>query len=165
MTATWKSRWLAVLAVSALLGLAGCGDDGGSSGSPSPDPGATGGDAADGSDGSEGSDGSSSGTADVGDDFPIAAPDGLVLDALADAGISMSGQRQLYYANEDVDRIVAFYDAWTSGNGEWSKGEVGDVVVFQRVDSDRIESITITPDHDPGAQADGPVVYVLLVSG
>jgi hypothetical protein len=97
-------------------------------------------------------------------DFPIPAPDGLVLDALAEAGLDMSGQRQLYYERGDLDRIVAFYDDWTGQNGEWSRGEAQGTVVFQEMSGGPTRSITITPDHDPGAQADGPVTYVLLVA-
>lgn len=99
-------------------------------------------------------------------DFPIPAPDGLVLDALADPGIDMSasGQRQLYYDNDDFDRVVAFYEDWTGQGGEWSRGEAEDTVVFQDIGGEFLRSITITPDHDPGARADGPVVFVLLVT-
>ena len=155
MRLTTKSCWL-VIVVLAILASSACGDDGGGSpdtpSSSSPDS------------GTDAVDGPSGGAADVGD-FPIAAPDGLLVDALADAGIPMAGQRQLYYPSDDFDRVVAFYDDWTSENGEWSRSESGGVVVFQRLDSDGIESITITPGHDPGAQADGLVTFALLISG
>lgn len=98
------------------------------------------------------------------DDFPIPRPDGLVLDALADSGISSPGQRQLYYDDDDFDRVVGFYDEWTVGDGGWTRTESGGIVVFSGSDTERIRSITITPDHDPGAQADGPVTYVLLIA-
>ena len=160
MRLTRKSVWWVVVVLLAVVGLAACGDDGDGSAPDTPTPGSP----DSGTDASDGSDGSSGGSADVGD-FPIAAPDGLLLDALADAGIPMAGQRQLYYPNDDFDRVVAFYDEWTTENGEWSKGESGGVVVYQRLDSEGIESITITPDHDPGAQADGLVTFALLVSG
>lgn len=101
-------------------------------------------------------------------DFVIPAPDGLVLDALVDAGLDMvddgTGQRQLYYDGADFDRVVAFYDDWTAANGDWQKSEVEGDVVFVGLDVDVIRTIAITPDYDPGAQADGPVTYVLLVA-
>ena len=104
------------------------------------------------------------GTDDV--DFPIPAPDGLVLDALVDAGIDMGGggQRQLFYGTDDFDRLVAYYDEWTGQNGDWAKNEVDGTVVFQDVGGEFIRAVTITPDHDPGAQADGPVTFLLLVT-
>jgi hypothetical protein len=165
-------RWrviVGLLAVAAVLGLAACGDDAGS------DPAIPGSDAGDdvttetGNDNGDpdGSDGQSNdgGTVDVGGgDFAIPAPEGLVLDALVDSGLDMEGQRQLYYENDDFDRVVAFYDDWTSQNGEWTRGEAEGIVTFQSLDGDSLRWITITPDHDPGAQADGPVTYVLLVA-
>lgn len=115
-------------------------------------------------------DGDTPGAAADGDavEFVIPAPDGLVLDALADAGLDMAsggtGQRQLYYPGADFDRVVAFYDDWTAANGEWARTEVAGDVVFTGLDVDVIRTIAITPDYDPGAQADGPVTYVLLVA-
>lgn len=101
-------------------------------------------------------------------DFVIPAPDGLVVDALVDAGIDMvsdgTGQRQLYYDDADFDRVVAFYDDWTAANGDWQKSEVDGDVVFVGLDVDVIRTIAVTPDYDPGAQADGLVTYVLLVA-
>ena len=99
-------------------------------------------------------------------DFPIPAPDGLVLDALVDAGIDMAGggQRQLHYGTDDFDRLVTYYDEWTGQNGDWAKNEVDGTIVFQDVGGEFIRAITITPDHDPGAQADGPVTFLLLVT-
>lgn len=113
--------------------------------------------------GGSGNDGAADGG---GVDFPIPAPDGLVLDALVDAGLDLadSGQRQLFYENDDFDRVVAFYDDWTSQDGEWSRGEAEGTVVFQDIGGASLRMITISPDHDPGAQADGPVTFVLLVS-
>ena len=162
--------WLAIVVLLAALGLAGCGgDDDGDAASDAPDAGAVGGDdvlADSGSGGVDESDGSNSDSGDVaGDDFPIPAPDGLVLDALADAGIPLDSQRQLFYENDDFDRVVMFYDDWTSENGEWSRGEAEGTVVYQRLDGEAIGQISISPDHDPGAQADGPVTVVLLVAG
>lgn len=100
-----------------------------------------------------------------GGDFAIPAPDGLVLDALVDSGLDLSGQRQLYYDDDDFDRVVAFYDDWTSQDGEWVKSEIEGTVTFQGFETDNIRLITITSDFDPGAQADGPVTYLLLVAG
>ncbi len=126
----------------------GAGDDGGG------DSDASGGS---GDAGSAGTDGA---------DFPIPAPDGLVLDALVDSGLDLadSGQRQLYYENDDFDRVVSFYDDWTSQDGNWSRGESEGTVVYQDVGGDSLRMITISPGHDPGAQADGPVTFVLLVT-
>jgi hypothetical protein len=73
-------------------------------------------------------------------------------------------KRQLYYTSDDFDRVVAFYDDWTSQNGEWARGEAEGTVTFQGLDGEGVRSITISPEHDPGAQADGPVSYVLLVA-
>lgn len=175
MTHRWtRRRWLAIvalLATPAALGLAACDDDDAGldtpatesevdEASPDTDNGA-GGDAAD--DSGQPSDGNDSAEAGA-DDFPIPAPDGLVLDALADAGITMSAQRQLYYEDDDYDRVVAFYEDWTSQNGEWATGQAEGVITFQSLDTDVIRSIAITPDHDPGAQADGLVTFVLLVA-
>lgn len=159
----------------ALVGVAGCGgdddasdqvdtvDDGAGSGGGDADGG---GSADDGSAG-DGGDSASSGAGAVDDsDFPIPAPDGLVLDVLDDSGINMEaqGQRQLYYARDDFDRVVTFYDDWTSQDGGWTKGGADGVVVFSDTESGLIRSITVTPEHDPGAQADGPVTFVLLVT-
>lgn len=97
------------------------------------------------------------------DDFPIPRPDGLVLDALADSGIPSPGQRQLYYEADDFDRVVAFYDDWTVEDGGWTRAESSGNVVFSGSDTERVRTISITPDHDAGAQADGAVTYVLLI--
>lgn len=109
------------------------------------------------------SDGGASNATDDGD-FPIPIPDGLVLDVLADSGITMSGQRQLYYEDDDYDRVVAFYEDWTSQSGEWARGEAEGTISFVSLDVDDSALITIIPDQDPGAQADGPVTAVLLVA-
>ncbi len=101
-------------------------------------------------------------------EFVIPLPTGFVLDAFVDSGLDMvndgTGQRQLYYPGADFDRVVAFYDDWMAENGEWSKAEVAGDVVYTDLDVDLIRTIAITPDHDPGAQADGPVTYVFLVA-
>ncbi len=150
-------------ALSLLLGACGGGDD-----TTSGDAAATvddGGESAppDAGDGGE-SGGSSDGGSDVADDdFPIPRPDGLVLDVLADSGIPSPGQRQLYYDGDDFDRVVAFYDDWTAEDEGWTRNESAGIVVFSGSDTERIRTISITPDHDPGAQADGPVTYVLLI--
>ena len=59
--------------------------------------------------------------------------------------------------------MVAFYDDWTAEDGGWTRTESDGIVVFSGSDVERIRTITITPGHDPGAQADGPVTYVLLI--
>jgi hypothetical protein len=98
-------------------------------------------------------------------DFPIPAPDGLVLDVLASTGADFSsGQRQLYYASDDFDRVVAFYDDWTGGAGDWSRSETDGTVLFQDIGGEFIRMITISPEEDPGALADGPVTSVILVT-
>jgi hypothetical protein len=151
----------------AIVALAGCGSDddaGGGAGSAEAGGGASTEPIGDGEGDSGGSSGASgSGSVDVGD-FPIPAPDGVVLDALADAGIPMDSQRQLYYANGDFDRVVAFYDDWTSQNGVWSRGEAEGTVVFRDISGEALQSISVTPDQDPGAQADGPATFVVLVT-
>lgn len=121
-------------------------------------------DAADGSD-SDGAESDDAGSTDFGgDDFSIPSPDGMILDALESAGISMDSQRQLYYPNDDFDRIVAFYDDWIGSNGEWSKAEAEGTVVYQDISGNGIRQITISPDQDPGAQAEGPATFVILVA-
>jgi hypothetical protein len=142
------------LAISPLTGCRGD-DDAADAGETGPD----------GDGDSEGSSGASSGggSVDVGD-FSIPAPDGLLLDALADAGIAMDSQRQLFYENDDFDRIVAFYDEWTGQNGEWSRSKAEGSVLLQDISGGALQMISITPDPDPGAQADGPVTFVLLVT-
>lgn len=167
-----------LLAALALVGITACGGDDDDASQPADaaetddQDGAENGDAGDAGGGDSGD--SDSGTGDGADDggagdagggdFPIPAPDGLVLDALVDAGLNLDSQRQLFYENDDRDRIIAFYDDWIDGNGEWSRTEIGTEVYYQRLDGGGISSIAITPDFDPGAQADGPVVFVLLVS-
>lgn len=160
------------VAVLAVLGLAACGGDDDAGSVPAASSSGAGDDASteagsdSGDSGGAGSSSNGDGTADAGDgDFPIPAPDGVVLDALVDSGLDMEGQRQLYYENDDFDRVVAFYDDWTSRNGEWARGEALGKVSFTGLDGDLIRMITISPDHDPGAQADGPVTFVLLVAG
>lgn len=165
---------VAGLAVAALVGLAACGgdDDAGSdaAGVEASAPAVDGEVEADDAPGGADSDdpaATASGDDSVdtgGGDFPIPAPDGLVLDVLVDAGLDMEGQRQLLYDNDDFDRVVAFYDEWTSREGEWAQGESEGTVVLQRLDGAGIRSITIAPNHDPGAQAEGPVTLVLLVA-
>ncbi len=167
-------RTLAALAMVLVLALAACGgdddddtsaaddassapaDDGGSESGGSSDPGDE--------SGGDGSGGSVSNGLDVdGDQYDIPAPDGAILDPLADAGISLGGQRQLFYDNDDFDRLVDFYDEWTSGNGEWGRSEIDDVVVFTDLDVDAIRSITINRDvDDPQA---GIVTFLLLIGG
>lgn len=136
----------------------GADTDGGGDGS-----GETGGEST--GDGGDGGAASADGGGSSGDDFPIPMPDGLVLDALADAGIPMDAQRQLYYDDGDYDRVVAFYDDWTSSNGEWSRGEAEGTVVFHRLDGEGTQQITVSPNQDAGAQVDGPVTFVVLVAG
>ncbi|MGI9645087.1 MAG: hypothetical protein ACR2O6_07245 [Ilumatobacteraceae bacterium] len=157
------------------MGLAACGSDDDTEGSDAAEAeadsanadddsaaesGATNGGDSDGSAGASSSDGSADA---AGGDFPIPAPDGLVLDALADSGIESTGQRQLYYENDDLERVTAFYDDWTGQNGEWAKTEAEGFVTFIGLDGGG--TISITPEHDPGAQADGPVTFVLLIAG
>ncbi len=164
-----------VLAALAILAVAGCGGDDDDAESEPADVEASDSDGGDASDGASdanddgiGSGGASDdgGSADAGGaDFPIPAPDGLLLDALVDAGIGIEGQRQLYYPNDDFDRIVDFYDDWTDQNGEWARTEVEGTVVYQSLDSDGIRQISVTPDEDPGAQAEGPATFVLLIAG
>ncbi len=175
MVGTRDTRaWLAVIGLLVVLGLglAACGGDDDDLASEAADAVVSGGDETDddpaGSDDESGgqSDRSGGGSADAGgEDFPIPAPDGLVLDALADAGVPMDAQRQLFYEDGDFDRVVGFYDDWTAENGEWSRGESEGTVVYQSLDGDGIRAITVSPGHDAGAQADGPVTFVLLVAG
>ena len=165
-------RWrivVGLLASVAMLSLAACGDDaddptavsGEDGGAAAETAGDGNGDAGDGdSDGALVTEGTG-----AGDDFPIPLPEGVVLDALADAGLSFESQRQLYYPSDDYGRVVAFYDEWTSANGEWARGEAAGTVSVQRIDGDGMQSIAITPDQDPGAQAEGPLTFVLLVAG
>lgn len=164
--------WLAIAVVLVALGFAGCGGDGDDAASDAADAVASGGDDAGDASPESGSesggelDSSNDGSDDSGgDDFPIAVPDGLLLDALADAGVPMDSQRQLFFEDDDFDRIVTFYDDWTTENGEWSRGESEGTVVYQQLDGDSIQMITVSPGHDAGAQADGPVTFVLLVAG
>ena len=77
----------------------------------------------------------------------------------------MEAQRQLFYEDGDFDRVVSFYDDWTSANGEWARAESQGTVVYQNFEADGLFSITVSPGHDAGAQADGPVTFVLLVAG
>lgn len=145
----------------ALVGACGDDDDPASGDPPSGET--TSGDAASPDAGDAGETNGAGNEADDADDFPIPRPDGLVLDALADSGIQSPGQRQLYYEAAAFDGVVAFYDEWTTSDGGWMRSESGGIVVYSAVDADRIRTISITPDHDPGAQADGPVTYVLLI--
>lgn len=168
-------RRLAAVGLLASLALLGCGggddDDAGSDSatkeSSSPDAGATAADT--GTDADTDSAGSSPAVVVEGDgasdDFPIAAPDGVVLDANAAVGLDMASQRHLLYPNDDFDRVVAFYDDWTSQNGEWSRVDSEGKVFYQFASTDEIRSITVSPDFDPGAMADGPLTQVLLVAG
>ena len=55
-------------------------------------------------------------------------------------------------------------DDWTSQNGEWARTEAAGTVVYQALDGG-LRQISITPDEDPGAQADGPATFVLLIAG
>ena len=172
-----RQGMVGVLAALALVAVVGCGGDDDDAGSDPAGAEASGSDAdGDGGDDSAesggdsggdagGSSGDSGGSADAGGgDFPIPAPDGMILDALVDAGINIAGQRQLFYPNDDFDRLVAFYDDWTSQNGEWARTEAAGTVVYQSFDG-ALRQISITPDEDPGAQADGPATFVLLVAG
>lgn len=159
---------LTVVALLMGLGFAACGGDGDVAASNPPDV-AAGGDVGDeaSEESAVGGAGESGGSVSAGaavGDFPIPAPDGLLLDVLADVGLALDGQRQLYYESDDFDRVVMFYDDWTSQNGEWSRGEAEGTVVFQGLDGSGIRQITITPGHDPGAQAAGPVTFVVLVA-
>lgn len=169
----WR-RSIGVLVIASVLGLPACGGDDDDAGSEPADVGAP---ARDGDDEAGAADDGNETAANGGDaeggegdgptasdGFPIPAPDGLVLDALVDAGVDIGGQRQLLYENDDFDRVVAFYDDWTDGNGEWSRGESDGTVLFQDVGGVAIRTISITPDHDAGAQADGPVTIVVLVA-
>ena len=173
-----RRRVVGLLVALAIVGVSGCGGDDDADSEPAdveatnPDTADTGDaadsgdttDAGDAGDAGGGSDGDAAADA-AGDDFPIPAPDGVVLDALVDAGIQTDGQRQLYYPDDDVDRLVAFYDDWTGQNGDWAKTEAGGTVVYQRLDGAGLEQISNTPEQDPGAQADGPLTFVLLVAG
>ncbi len=154
---------VAVIAV----GAAGCGgdDDGIGSSATADQADADGSSTETGDDGSD-PDGSAGGSgASVDGDFPIPIADGVLLDVLADAGVPMAGQRQLFYPEADFDRIVAFYEDWVGGRDGWARTELDGQVFFQQVGGDGLQAITIAPQHDGGAQADGPVTFVLLVAG
>ena len=96
------------------VGLASCGgddDDSGSNGgddtaASSDDGGDDGGTSDGGGDDAAGGGTDASSTDAGGDDFPIPAPDGLVLDVLVSSGINIGGQRQLKHR-----RAVALWDA------------------------------------------------------
>ena len=160
---------MAVLALIIALGLSGCGGGDGDEVTETDDANASSDegveeDADDAEDGE--ADGADAGSGDSDDgDFPIPIADGVLLDVLADAGIESDGQRQLYYADEDFDRVVAFYEDYTTSGGEWSSFESDGAVGFQRIDGEITEMITIAPNEDPGALADGPVTVVLLIAG
>ncbi len=162
---TWWNAVVGLLAALTLL-LGACGgDDDTASGdrNPAADDGGDSEPSDAGSGGEPGDSDGGSSDADADDDFPIPRPDGLVLDALADSGIDSPGQRQLYYEDGDFDRVVAFYDDWTTEDGGWTRSESAGSVVFSGSDTERVRTISIKPGHDPGAQADGPVTYVLLI--
>lgn len=116
------------------------------------------------SDGATEPEGDASGSGDV-EDLAIPAPRGIVLDALADAKLDIGGQRQLYYRDDDFDRVVAFYDDWTGKHGEWARGQSQDSVTFQRLDGDRVSFINITPDQQAGDLDRGLLTFVLIVAG
>lgn len=157
---------LVIIAAIALV-LAGCGDDSGDDAAPSEggdagtsDTGASNG----GSDDTGADDAGDGGNVGSADDADISIPiaPGAVLDVLADAGIPIAGQRQLYYPVDQFDALVAFYDEYTSGEGEWARSEVDGAVTYLRVDGET-QTISITPNHETGAEYDGPVTFAFLV--
>ena len=140
--------------------------DGGDSGA--------GGDSAEGGDGGDGGgggdaggDGTSDPSAGAGEtEGGIPYPAGG-LDVLADAGISIGGQRQLHYPTDRFDELVAFYDDWVEGiDGQTSRADVDGTMVWQVFTDDGLSVITIEPDFETTLGGEDIVVtFVFLVDG
>jgi hypothetical protein len=80
----------------------------------------------------------------AGEDFPIAIPDGWVVDFHGRSGLTVARAVQVYYPADDFDRIVAFYDDWTEGQpDEYTRTEAGDAARFIRATTP-VRQITVT---------------------
>lgn len=153
-----KQLWAALLALTLIIAACG-GDDGGSDAtSPSSDQTSGGSNSDDGGDGDESTPGGGGFTGDdaradatgAGEDFPIPIPGGWEIDGLAvleEQGASFSGGVQLYYAQEDFDELIAFYDEWTAAQpDEYSRNEANGNVVYSKASP--LAQITISKDFE-----------------
>lgn len=79
-------------------------------------------------------------------DFPVPFPEGWVIDTQeALAGMTM-GAASVLYTTDDLDRIVAFYDDWTSDQADISRTDADDSVRYVRADP--IMTITVVADFE-----------------
>jgi hypothetical protein len=139
-----------VVAISASLVAAACGGD--DSGSSSPTTAAAGSRS-----NAEEPGEASSGAVGVGlpvgadEDFPIAIPDGWVIDFYEELGLTVAGTVQVFYPADDFDEIVTFYSDWTNRQAdEYARIDTGDTVVFQA--GSPIRRIAISGNYDEGGE-------------
>jgi hypothetical protein len=79
--------------------------------------------------------------------FPVPFPEGWVVDTQAAlAGVVTTGAASVLYTVDDLDRVVAFYDDWTSDQADITRADSGDSVRYVRADP--IVSITVLPDFE-----------------
>lgn len=96
------------------------------------------------------------------DDFSIPFPAGVTSETLR-----VPGALQLFYAADDFDRIVMFYDDWTAAEPEdyerFERPETGSIEwVFLDDTGVLARFISVTPDFDGGANF-GTVTYLQLL--
>ena len=166
-------RRLGVMAVVMLLAVSCGGDDDASDDVATPGGGVDATTDADGSDDGDGagsgdagtgggSDGGEAGSTAGGVPFPAGGRD-----VLAEAGLSIDSQVQLFYPQDRFDELVAYYDDYTSSlPGEVFRTESGAVIVYQVFDEGSALTATITVERDAQDGADAPPeTFVFIVDG
>jgi len=83
----------------------------------------------------------------AGEDFPIAIPEGWLIDIHGRAGLTMSGSVQVLYALDEYDTIVGFYDEWTADQpDDYVRSEADTSVLFLLASP--IHTINISNDYE-----------------
>ena len=68
----------------------------------------------------------------AGEDFPVAIPEGWVIDVNGSIGLVITNQVQVLYPLDQFESVVAFYDQWTADQPEeYTKIESDDGIVYQ----------------------------------
>ena len=86
----------------------------------------------------------------VNEDFPVAFPSGWQVDLLGEIGMSETQGAQLLYANDDYDRLIAFYDDWFASQPEEfvSRSDAGDGSVIYLFLGEPRYQVTVTSGYE-----------------
>lgn len=98
----------------------------------------------------------------AGEDFPVAIPDGWVIDIHGRAGLEIQNQIQVLYPLDQFESVVAFYDQWTTEQpADYNRSDTDETVLFRLASP--LHQIAISNNYEEQGQR--YVVLQITVAG